>query len=212
MKQLVILALLSISLNTFSQEEKEKFSIDKGAFLIEGSFNINSTNTQNYGDNERESDAFGFGFYPKIGYAVNNNFILGIGLGYGYNKSDAEDFLSVFDSKSNTYTITPYAQKLFPISKSFALKLSGEFTYGLSKHNTKREDQSFNTESKQILIGVRPGINYTLSHKIMLHANIGYLGYEHQEFEVNNEEDQKRESFGLNLSTSDLTFGMTFIL
>lgn len=196
--------LLMVSM-VFSQEQTEKFNINKGTWMIEGRVNVNS-NAQEFTESNANRDYFGFGISPKVGYLVSDNLVLGIGVGYiyGQGKSDGEK-----TSETNGITVTPYVKKFFPLSQKLAFHTQGEASYKHSKE--KLVDAEFN----ELSIGVRPGLTYKLSEKFLLSANVGYLGYRNIESKFNGSnpvQEAKNSRFDLSLDSSNIQLGVAINL
>lgn len=169
MKKLLFIAIFLISNILIGQGENEKFTIEKGLWNIEGNFSLNFRNSKNY---DYDLKYFNLGFFPKLGYSINDNLIIGIGLGYQYSKTEDENTQN-FNNEStiNRYSIYPYIKKYIPLGKKLAFHVQGEAKYS----NFKNKDESTDDEYKNysFFIGLRPGISYYLSEKILLQTNFG---------------------------------------
>jgi len=185
---------------------------------LEGNFRINTTDREFEEINDESS--FSFGFSPKVGYAINKNLILGLGLSYGYAKNDIEN-LQNFDTSqqiTNAFGFFPYLTKFFPIGEKFAFNIQAEARYSNTSSTTENDfgggPSETETNRNSYGVSVRPGINYQLSETVLLQASFGSLGYTHniRDFENSNLNQERTNTFGLNLGTSSLFFGFMILL
>lgn len=214
MKKIVFALSLLITSICFGQDEK--FTIRKGTWSLEGSIFVNTFNEERFDDSNQTRDNTSFSLSPYIGYAIKDNLILGIGFRYSYGKT--EDRITIFQDNINTirknhyYEFMPYMKKFFPVSNQFAFHLLGETGFGFSRNEIENRDNTFEqkAESTQFFIGVRPGINYKLSDWFLLQANLGFLGYNSINSQIDGSDSSKSRSFTFNLS-SNISFGINIL-
>ena len=219
MKKSLVLALLLCSTFVFSQEDEDRFLIAKGVWELGGQFSISSTSQDSFsGTSSSENNAFGFEITPRVGYAINDNLILGLGLSYGYSDTENEAVNAQFltntqAARSNSYGFFPYIQKFFPIGKKFALNVRGEATY-IFRDNIAEDFNGVerNIDSDFFAIGLRPGFSYRVNKNILLDANFGFFGYQYSDTRTDGQvtTELNRISFGIN--SSNLLFGFTVLL
>lgn len=224
MKVSITVVLFLFTSLLFSQEQNENFLIVKGTWTIEGNLGFNLRNEDDTNNSiDHDYKTFNFSIAPKIGYALNNNFVLGLGLSYSHSQFDNEYInqsnTSTNFTKSNSYGVLAYAKKLFPVSKKLALHLVAETGFSIGNSNSENTNNDFNSDSRteNFSINIRPGINYKLSDKFLMHANFGFFGYGNvnEEFDASdrpNTENRNSNSLGFNFSTSSLYFGFTVLL
>jgi hypothetical protein len=214
MKKLLIVTFLLTFGIIFAQEKEENLNIQKGTWNFGGEFSINLANSENIQDAKIENDRFNFGFSPKFGYTLENNLIIGLGLGYSYLK-DKVDYNDSdrYDATSNTYSVFPYIKKIIPITNKFAFILQGELRYSKYKNDFVEYTSLIQDKSRDTFFaGIRPGITYFLTKKIALEANLGSLGYSTSKYDDNYSEEGKTNSFDFNLNSSNLNFGLSLYL
>lgn len=210
MKTNLIIALLFVSSTVISQNSEEKFKISKNQWILGGTIGFNYQNSENPSSVNQKLKSNSFNVRPEIGYAIGDNLVIGITSGYGYGNSKGED--PNFENKRNTYALASYIRKYFSVNKKLAFNLQGEISYSQSKQTIQQTNDLTNYSGKGFFIGIRPGITYGLSDKILLQTNFGSLGYSNSKSTNNSQETSKSNSFGLNLSTSDVYFGVLFVL
>ena len=214
MKKLLIITFLLTFGIIIGQEKEENLNIQKGTWNFGGEFSINFANSENIQDVKIENDRFKFEFSPKFGYTLENNLIIGLGLGYSYLK-DKVDYNDSdrYNATSNTYSVFPYIKKIIPITNKFAFILQGELRYSKYKNDFVEYTSLIqNRSGDTFFAGIRPGITYFLTKKIALEANLGSLGYSTSKYDDNISEEGKANSFDFNLNSSNLNFGLYLYL
>jgi len=168
-KSILILLLLFSSTIVFGQ-------LEKGKFFIQGSSSIGiSSEKYTYisgGTSTESSKTTHFGFYPKAGYFVIDNFVLGLAINVSTNKTKAISGSN--ESHSNDLTIGPFVRYYFlPQDK---LKPMAEISFGAGGSKDKSTGSGYNSESKygifQYSIGA--GASYFVSDHIAFDLLIDY--------------------------------------
>ncbi|MGB5982613.1 MAG: outer membrane beta-barrel protein [Nonlabens sp.] len=202
MKKLLTTLLCSaIAGLAFAQDDT-----DQSSFISQGTFELTGGISLNYSDfedrnSDRESDNYGFSLFPELGYAINDDLVLGLQLGFNYNEGNTTgDFDNTNINRS--YSFTPLIKKYFLISDRFAFDLQGEVGYRISNNNRDVERTEWSA-------GVRPGLNYRLSESLGFSTQIGFLGYRNRDSEADFD-DSKSQSFNLNLNSSDFRVALTY--
>lgn len=224
MKTLITVVLFLFTMMVFSQDENDNFLIEKSTWTIEGDFGIkNFSDKKSYtNSNEFDDNYFNFSIAPKIGYAINDNFILGLGFAYNYSERDyegiVEQAITINSWTTNSYSVFPYVKKFFPIAKKLSLHLVAETRFSIENisYESSRNDYNTITKAETFSINIRPGVNYRITNKFMLQANFGSLGYSHSnekyDVDLSTQSNDKENSIGLNFGTSSLYFGFVILL
>jgi hypothetical protein len=156
---------------------------------VGGSLSINSWNAQkNAGDRSETT----FKIMPEIGYNINENWAIGTVIGYESNK-----WTGVQNLSESAFTISPYARYTFAKLGKVNFFVDGGFGY------TTAKDADWN----EFAVGVKPGLAVALSDKVSFVSHIGFLGYD--VFNPDGD-DNNISKFGLNLDSSNLSFGLYF--
>ncbi len=137
---------------------------------------------------------------PEIGYNLDENWAVGIGLGYGHTKNSVEKKGVETSVKTDVFQIAPYARYTFAKFDKVNLFVDG----GMHYMHTKTGDVKNNTFG----IGLKPGVAVNLNSKLSFVAHVGFLGY------VNSKDDfdgaEAENTFGFNLDGNDLSFGLYY--
>lgn len=131
-----------------------------------------------------------FTIKPEIGYTLDENWDLAIGLGFTSfaNKNGVEEL-----GNYTEFTVNPYARYTFATSGKLGFFVDGGFAVGSLKPKGVDATSSF-------YIGLNPGVKFAASDKITFVAHVGSLGYK-------TVKDTYSE-FGLGVDNNNLSFGM----
>ena len=115
LQKIAFLLFTFCAINTFSQTEKGTYLIGVNSNL-NFKFDSNSVQGTNFSRDAGTTKAFTIS--PEVGYAVKNNFFIGLGFSYGYSDIDDKDF--GYESITNTISASPFL-KLYFSANSFCL-------------------------------------------------------------------------------------------
>jgi hypothetical protein len=143
--------------------------------------------------------------------------ILGLGFGYAYSKSENENknqqILRTVTSTSNSFRISPFVKKFFSVSEIIAFHLQGETRFAFGKKNFENSDNAEReSRNESIFVGIRPGINLSLTKNILLQANFATFGYSYSSGEVDGMQNRETNSLSFNFGSSSFMFGMIILL
>jgi len=154
-------------------------------------------------------DASVWGIAPEIGYNINNDWSVGLGLGVTGIKfgKDAKTAMS--------FGVNPYVRWFAWRNNNFAFYAQGDVQY--AAFNVKDGSMDPNTfepatlKSSSFSVAIKPGIAYTFNEHFSMTATVGALGY--TQTSANSFDDSKNVSekgvFGLNIN-GGLQFGLTY--
>ncbi len=190
-------------------------TVEENLVFVGGGFNL-STNKikETYNSDTQEGDkTLSFSFFPKVGYFINNNIALGVGLGISTYKvttpSTTYDPEEVYTE--NSWAFGPFARYYYARTGNFSF--FGEGIIGFGGGKSKNTIGSNTTEGPKlftIAVGVSPALSYNLSDKVSLEAKLGGITYSSASStsEYNTDEHKVTSSgIGLNLGLDDITFG-----
>lgn len=141
-----------------------------------------------------DANATSFTVQPEIGYCLDNNWALGISIGYYHTYQDG--------SKVNAVGVNPYVRYTFAQFGPVSLFCDGGFAFATSK---PKGGDSFDSWQ----VGLKPGVNVTLNKRLSFVAHAGFLGW--QDGEKGSTQNAFGDNgFGFNLSGNDLTFGLYY--
>ena len=133
---------------------------------------------------------------PEVGYVLDENTAIGIGLGFGTSGKD--------DAKVNTLKVNPYYRYTFLKAEKVNLFVDGSFTFeNVKGDGVNDKDYKRNAWS----IGVRPGVAVALNNQLSFVSTMGLLGYKSSKVDG----DKAHSTLGLmDFNTLGLTFGLYY--
>lgn len=131
-----------------------------------------------------------FRFLPEVGYSFNEEWGIGVMLGYvnGYNDLQGNSFNA--NTAAKYFTLNPYARYTF-----FKSKLVSAFVDGGLDLNFPDEGDTF------FGIGVKPGVALNLTDNLSFVTHLGFVGYKAQ---------GDANKVGIDFNGNALTFGMYY--
>ena len=184
------------------------------------------------GMKESDMDITGYQIQPYVGYAVANNCILGLRLGYGqmngekpfFPMYEGEERLHTFrnmDYTASVYSVDVFHRGYIPIDSRNRFALFGDLTlgyYGTNGHVTsQRDNEDFrsNFSLNQIRLGLRPGIAVAFSEYFSMDLSFGLANLSYTMEEEKNMDNPKkaisRSDFHVNscINIADVCLGFT---
>jgi len=195
---------------------------------VGGQFGFTSTSVSAGGESESISGT-SFKILPEVGYNINDQWAVGIQIGYSqgltaFGTFDVNDLRSLttnvasaaldvasssdaYDATLTAFRVAPYARYTFVKAGNFAFFAEGSFAFtNIKADNVRGVDAKVNA----IEIAVRPGISYNLSKNAQVVAKIGALGYQHASVDVDAEIEPSLNRFGLEADGDDLSIGFNY--
>jgi hypothetical protein len=195
MKKLIVMAAVALF---GTQVAKAQFS--KGDVILGGNLNVHSRSDKEK-DADQKKTSTSFGISPKVGVALNQNWVVGV-----FASSDF-GFAKAYDgTKTKTYTVTPgiFARNYYMLGQS-KFAFFAEANAGYHFGGEKVKDVKTATYNG-FTVNVLPGISYFVTKHFMIEGAFGGLSY--------NYDQKKTEATGAktNTSKSDFDFPSKFML
>lgn len=210
-KTLLLFAIIYCNVIFAQQTEtNEKLIIEKKTWELGGSIRFGegtggALESQFAGGINRTSS---FVVTATGGYAVLNNVIAGLNLGYFS--------IGVEDRNSNYYSVGTYVKLFKGVGKKTALNLQTNFNYlfGKPREIDFRTNLPGNETSdyRSFTIAISPGLTYFISKKIAFNASIGSLSYLSYKQENPDTSDFEGSDLRLSLSLSQVNLGLNIYL
>ncbi|PUZ30621.1 porin family protein [Chitinophaga costaii] len=153
---LLITATLGAATSVHAQTQKGNLMVGTDLLNIMGTF-------QN-GNNQ-----FNLGISPKLGYFLQDNFVLGAEVDFSVNTSKT---FSTFN-----YSVSPFARYYFDDKKlefSKRARFFLEANVGFAGTNTKDKITDASTSTNGLAIGFGPGLAYFITPNVALEALLKY--------------------------------------
>jgi len=141
-----------------------------------------------------------FKIMPEIGYNLNENWAIGIAVGYGESKTTINQGGIKMTDKVKAFEVAPYARYTFAKFDKVNLFVDGTFNY-LHTDFAGSKNNTFG-------IGVKPGVAVNLNEKLSFVAHVGFLGYQNSKDDYDGA--KAVNTFGVSLDGSDLSFGVYY--
>ena len=135
---------------------------------------------------------------PEIGYNLNEDWAVGLVVGYGEGKDKTKVDGRTYTDKVKTFAISPYVRYTPVKLDKVNIFIDGGFGY----QNIKWGDVKDNIWQ----FGLKPGVAINLNDKLSFVSHFGFLGYKNEKFKGDSE---STKSFGFNLG-SEVSFGMYY--
>ena len=140
-----------------------------------------------------------FTIIPEIGYNLNEDWAVGIVLGYGESKTTLKEDGVKMTAKVKAFEIAPYARYTFAKFDKVNLFVDGTVGY-------KHENYA-GVKTNTFALGFKPGIAVNLNEKLSFVTHVGFLGYENAKVKG---ADKATNTFGVGLDGSNLSFGVYY--
>ncbi len=216
MKRVLFFALLlGFATLQAQNSDEDKRTISKGTWNLGIEANLSTYNAESQNDGSSlDADRFSVGFFPRMGYAFSENWM--VGLRTGYNRTKVENDLAQqpnfnqSESKTEVFTFAPYVRKYYGLGKNLLFYAQGEAGYvGSWSENITNQTNRSTTESDQFYVAFRPGITFFVSQKLALESSFGILQYSSNKIESNGAETTSN-GFDLGLDSSNILFGLSY--
>jgi len=176
---------------------------EKGKVILGGNVGFNSTKVEG----AAKSDV-SFSVVPSVGYFVDNNFAIGTGVGYNYNKQVSENSLN------QAFVVAPFGRYYVGLSDQF--KFFGQLSVPMAFGNNKIVNDNGDTGAKvasttSIGVNIAPGFAFFPTKRIGIEVSVNGLGYNN--LNVKNEitvGEVSSNSFGLEANTFAPKLGVQF--
>ncbi|MBP2615419.1 outer membrane beta-barrel protein [Chryseobacterium jejuense] len=201
--------------------------IAKGTTYVSGQLGY-TQNENNNTDVKVES----FKILPTVGYFVNTNLAVGVGVGYKNDntkktESTGTNPLTITEGKvtESAIVVAPFVRKYWTIGEKLYIfgqlevpmafgqnKVEGTSTTTLTTPaGTTTSVSSVSDKSNFTSIGVniKPGLDYFLNKNWTIEATIGEFGYNTYKQNVDGAKRVNDYNFGLNLTS--VTFGVKYV-
>jgi hypothetical protein len=201
MKKLLLITVILFYGITNAQEN--------GTWVFGGDLDFGTAKNESFNPVGTTFKANGFAIAVRTGYVFTKN-NLEVGLGLGYDTSKSNNNTNNTEFKNNSYTISPYVRKYFPVNENFSFFLQGEVAFS---SRTFEINNRFNeNEGNSIFTGIRPGFVYFVTKNIALNSTIGALGYSNAVSKRNGIKENESNDFSFSLSSSTIIFGIAYFL
>jgi hypothetical protein len=183
MKKILLssLAVFIIFLSHAQQSQQAQQSqIKKGTVFIGGSIGFSKQSTS--GNSPYAQKATYINFSPSVGWAIKDNLVFGVMLGYGYQKT-SEAQVDTNYSKTQTYSAGVFLRQYKYLGSGFSLFGQGNLFFNHGKTDNFPDYPYDQSRSSYIVgLGFNPGVAYRINSHWQIETilpNLGYINYSH---------------------------------
>lgn len=172
---------------------------EKGKVLVGGSIGFGTEKSDVSGAESSTS----FDIAPKAGYFVSDNIVIGLGLGYEYDKSAS-------DYKSDYVSVAPFGRYYKSLSDQF--KFFGELSVPLEFGSFKDDDVKMG-ESTSIGVALAPGFAFFPTKKIgieLAFTGLAFQNYQEKDADGDKIDSRSGNSFNIGANFFAPRLGVTF--
>ncbi|GEN69677.1 MULTISPECIES: outer membrane beta-barrel protein [Chryseobacterium] len=194
--------------------------IAKGTTYLSGQVGYSQTENNNT-DKKVES----YKVLPTVGYFVDTNLAVGLGLGYKNDNTKTVSTIgaTTVDAKETVsgFVVAPFVRKYWTVGEKLYIfgQLEVPMVFGQNKDEatstttvggtTATTSTSTKNNFTSIGVNVKPGLDYFLNKNWSIEATIGEFGYNTSKVDVDGAKRVNDYKFGLNLSS--VTFGVKYV-
>lgn len=221
--------MFSFSLAQEQNTEDMDYGINKGRYYTSLTFSLNSRNAENEDQLFRQvldQDRYTYRIVGNGGYAIKDNFTLGLSLGYGESKEDityTDENDAELDSKrlQRGLSITPNMRNYIPLGKGklqILVQTELGFTFGESLQRIYSIDNVDKIESNffEFDVGVSPGVALFFNKNWAFETRVNVAGFSTrvEELVTNNDEANRQRisetKIDLKLNLLELNLGVAY--
>ncbi|NDW11221.1 outer membrane beta-barrel protein [Dysgonomonas sp. 520] len=169
---------------------------DVGQIWVGGNVGFSTTKIKGF---DRMTD---YTILPEFGYVLNENFGIGVNLGYSHQEAlDVDGMGDIFVTNQKGFAIAPFVRYTFLKGDIGGLFLDGGVKYINSK------EKGAGDRLHEFEVGITPGVAISISDKVSLIGKFGFLGYS----QGKSGDHYKTETFELGLNMNQFSLGVNLI-
>jgi len=195
---------------------QEQFVIPKGTKSLGVMFNYSFLKEKG-ANTEVDFINHNFLFSPSFGYAIKNNLILGTQLRYILRREVADsDNLQQRATRRDIINrgggIDVFIKKHITLNKALLFNVKANIGYQTTKEEDFNSSQDFRTHTFNV--GITPGLTLSLSKRLALTADFGFIGYTNTKEVFYNDftDTEKEERFDVDFSSFNLLVGLVYFI
>lgn len=201
-KSIAFLSILALGFSANAQDNK---------WWVQGGMNFASGSSEAGGVETNLTD---LGFFPGVGYMLNENLAVGLQLNLLGSTMETVDGDETTTMKNNSFGATPFVRYYHWIGDNFGIygQLDVAFNSGTQTAEVTPFPE-FESKTSQFAVGIRPGVQYWFHEAWSVNANVGFLGFESSSVDgpADGDGDEVTTSgFGAEIDGTTVNFGLNF--
>ncbi|MBL7471250.1 hypothetical protein [Robertkochia sediminum] len=229
---LYMLCLLLCPLGVYAQNQQDDPGdppmVAKGRFYTNLAFSLDQRNAKNEDQLLREvidQDKLNFRISSAAGYALKDNFTIGLGLSYGRLQEDIT-FINEDDQEQTNCSLghdvsfIPNIRQYVPVNKSFQIFVQADFRFSIGEELTRKflpnEIEKIEGNFIETRLGVTPGAVLFFNRNWAFETSVGLVGLSSKwsEETVNNDEANRaritENNIDLKVNLLSLNLGVAY--
>jgi hypothetical protein len=216
MKKIIFTLLIGLMSASFVQAQ-----LDQGTKYLGGNFNLGFGSSSNKVGSETTDGpkTFNFGITPTLGFFMQDNLMLGLGIGYSSSSmtTKGDGVTEPDEQKVSTgmFDISPFVRYYMMPTEKMGFFVNAGFGVGFGKMKDEVTMGGTTTTDEMKLsafsVGVTPGVVFFISEKVAFEATFGGLIYSSSKatYTINDTDfEDKTSDFGLEINPANFTFGV----
>ena len=192
MKKVLLCAAFAVfALTTTNAQDEDSSGLTKSDVYMSGTVSFFHTDF-----NVDSSSAYTVS--PAIGFMLSDKIALEANLAFG-NQTD------ILDDELSSFGFGAGARWFVNPGSKFSFNVGAGFAYNTL---TEKEEGFDDLKTNTVAFGIAPGLNYWVSDKFGLIANVAALTYSSSKLDIDDAEAVT--TIALNLDLSDINFGMVY--
>lgn len=183
MKKILLSSLTVFIVFLSHAQQSQQTQIKKGTVFIGGSIGFSKQSPSNDNPNNYYQKSTNVNLFPSIGWAIKDNLVFGVTLGYGYQKNSQAPVDTLYN-KNQTYSAGVFLRKYKYLGSGFSLFGQSNLFYTYGKTTNYDGSQFYQTYSSYLFgLNFNPGVAYRINAHWQIETslpNLGYINYGHQ--------------------------------
>jgi hypothetical protein len=204
MKKVVLFLVMASNLLVANAQKNENVGFEKGNILLSGALSFSSRD--NAGENSSE-----FKVTPNAGFFLTDKILFGINVGIG-SLTQTADKLDSSGNRIGSLTTKDQLTSEFGVFLRYYFTPNKTFSFfsqfGANYKTTN--DKIAKVRNNEISMEISPGMNYFLSEKVSIQANLGKLSFSNSKSDLPG--SKADNSFGIDLNLTSISFGLNYKL
>lgn len=181
-----------------------------GTIFVGGDIGLSVGNNKSKNDNTTTTNykKTDYSFLPQVGYFIDDIIAVGAKIGMSGNVYNYEN--NMYDKVSSSYFVfNPFA-RYYIINQKGGLFAEADMSLKFGKMKTTYNNTTDEDNSTNVFVGLKPGVYYYISDRIVLQAYYGWLGYQSNIDKEDSDNKSINNTIGFDLSSNSFAFGFAY--
>lgn len=182
-----------------------------GTVFVGGDIGLSVGSNKSKNDNTTTTNynKIDYSLLPQLGYFVSDIIAVGARIGISGDRYKYEDNFAYDKVSSSYFVFNPFA-RYYIINQKGGLFAEADMNLGFGKTKTTYTNIIDEDNSTNIFMGLKPGVYYYISDRIVLQAFYGWFGFRSNIDKEDNDNKDISNTFGFDLSSNSFAFGFAY--